>query len=73
MTGVFDAVNTVNDKISEIVDALNRIYDGNSKIEFLKDKPNIIERDFKTDGIIYGLLNMKKPQGIADELGKEKK
>lgn len=71
--GAFEAVNTVNDRISEIVDALNRKYDGNSQIEFLEDKPNIIERVFKTDGRIYDLLDMKKPHGIADELGKEEK
>lgn len=68
--GVFDAVNPKNDKVTEIIEALNKCYGGISSVEFLEDKPDIIERDFNSDGEIFDLLNIKKPGGIEGELDK---
>ncbi len=69
ISGTYDAVNAVNDKVSEIVEALNEKYARNSRVEFLVNEPNIIERNFDTDCEIYELLGVKIPAGIKGELG----
>ena len=73
VVGIFDAVNCVNDKVSEIVDALNIYYGGHSKISFLEDKPDIIETNFDSDNTLYDLLSVQRTRGIKGELSEKQK
>lgn len=68
VTGSYNVVNGKNQSLREIVADLNRFYDRTSKVEFLIDKPNIIERFFELDEGIYKKTNVPIPMGIYDEL-----
>lgn len=73
VTGIYNVVCRNNQTLTEIVSDLNRFFDGSSEVEFLKDKPNIIERFFRCDDRIYEQTGVIVPQGIYDELSRSEK
>lgn len=73
VTGIYNVVCRNNQTLTEIVSDLNRVFDGSSEVEFLEDKPNIIERFFQFDKSIYKQTGAAIPQGIYDELSRSKK
>lgn len=73
VTGIYNVVCRNNQTLTEIVSDLNRFFDGSSEVEFLKDKPNIIERFFRCDDRIYEQTGVMVPQGIYDELSRSEK
>lgn len=73
VTGIYNVVCRNNQTLTEIVSDLNRFFDGSSEVEFLEDKPNIIERFFRCDDRIYEQTGVIVPQGIYDELSRSEK
>ena len=70
VTGIYNVVCKENQTLTEIVADLNRFYHRNSKIEFLREKPDIIERFFQCDERIYEQTGVTVPKGIYDELSR---
>lgn len=68
VTGSYNVVNGKNQSLTEIVADLNRFFGRNSTVEFLKDKPNIIERFFELDSQIYNKTKVPISMGIYNEL-----
>lgn len=68
--GLYNVVNQKNDSLTEMIDALNQFYHGDSTVEFLPDKPDVDECVFCDDGRIYRLLGQNIPNGFQMELEK---
>ena len=73
VTGSYNVVCRNNQTLTEIVADLNRFWNRNSKVKFLSDKPDIIERFFQRDDSIYEKVGVVAPQGIYDELSRKTK
>lgn len=73
VTGVYNVVCRNNQTLTEIVDDLNRFFDRSSKVKFLVEKPDIIERFFQFDEGIYKQAGVMVPQGIFDEMSRSEK
>ena len=71
MTGIYNVVCKENQTLTEIVADLNHFYHKQSKIEFLTEKPDIIERVFQCDESIYEQTGVAVPKGIYDELSRD--
>lgn len=68
VTGSYNVVNGKNQSLTDIVADLKQFFGSNSPVEFLEDKPNIIERFFDLDSQIYNKTKVQIPMGIYDEL-----
>ena len=71
VTGIYNVVCKENQTLTEIVADLNHFYHKQSKIEFLTEKPDIIERVFQCDESIYEQTGVAVPKGIYDELSRD--
>lgn len=72
VAGVYNVVNLQNSRLTEIVEALNRYYNGHSEVVFLPEKGDIPSLALSDSGEIYRLLGMKAPKGFESELLKGK-
>lgn len=68
VTGVHNVLNPRNQRISEIVEDMNRFYEKNSKIVFDKDRPDVNECFFEKDEEIYQRTGIQPPMGVYEEL-----
>lgn len=70
ITGIYEVVGKKNEKLTEIIDGLNKFYGGNSTVEFLADKPDVIGRSFVTSSEIFEKTGVPMATSVYDELKK---
>lgn len=71
--GKYNIICYKNYKLSQIANAVNRVWGGKGNVLFLTDKENITDNPFYDDSDTFHLLNLPRPLGIYEGLEEVRK